>query len=56
MAVTEADVKRGVRVPIWDTYKEIINRAEGREVPIESLERFDFYERAKKAYSVVNTG
>lgn len=56
MAVTDADVKRGVKTPIWGTYQEIINRSEGREVPMKSLERFAFYERAKKAYAVVNTG
>ncbi|KDR10789.1 FucU-like protein [Zootermopsis nevadensis] len=56
MAVTDADVKRGVKTPIWGTYQEIINRSEGREVPMKSLERFSFYERAKNAYAVVNTG
>jgi L-fucose mutarotase len=56
MAVTDADVKRGVKTPIWGTYQEIINEAEGREVAMKTLERFAFYERAKKAYAVVNTG
>jgi L-fucose mutarotase len=56
MAVTDADVDRGVETPIWGTYQEIINKAEGRVVPMTTLERFAFYERAKKAYAVVNTG
>ncbi|GFG31897.1 hypothetical protein Cfor_02516, partial [Coptotermes formosanus] len=56
MAVTDADVKRGLTTPIWDTYQEIVNKAEGRDVRITTLERFAFYERAKKAYAVVNTG
>jgi L-fucose mutarotase len=56
MAVTDADVQRGVTTPIWNTYQEIINKAEGREVSVTTLERFAFYERAKKAYAVVNTG
>jgi L-fucose mutarotase/ribose pyranase (RbsD/FucU family) len=56
MAVTDADVKRGLTTPIWGTYQEIANKAEGRDVPITTLERFAFYERAKKAYAVVNTG
>jgi L-fucose mutarotase len=56
MAVTPADVKQGVSTPIWDTYQDIINTAERREVQVATLERFAFYERAKKAYAVVSTG
>ncbi|MGF6770305.1 L-fucose mutarotase [Paraburkholderia sp. GAS199] len=33
-----------------------INAAEGREVPFASIERFAFYERARKAYCVIATG
>lgn len=33
-----------------------IDRAEGRSWPMGSIERFAFYERAKKAYAVVQTG
>ena len=40
---------------IWDTYKRIINEREG-EKRIELVERFDFYDRAKKAYAVVASG
>ncbi|RFU49495.1 RbsD/FucU family protein [Paraburkholderia sp. DHOC27] len=32
-----------------------VNAAEGREVPFASIERFAFYERAKKAYCVIAT-
>ena len=32
------------------------DRAEGRPFPLASIERFAFYERAKKAYCVVQTG
>ncbi|MFM0740853.1 RbsD/FucU domain-containing protein [Paraburkholderia xenovorans] len=33
-----------------------INAAEGRDVPFASIERFAFYERARKAYCVIATG
>ena len=33
-----------------------IDRAEGRSWPMGSIERFAFYERAKRAYCVVQTG
>ena len=41
---------------IWDKYREIAAKYEengARELPID---RFEFYERAKKAYAVVTTG
>ncbi|MBS7299216.1 MAG: L-fucose mutarotase [Eubacteriales bacterium] len=40
---------------IWDEFKEIIGKYEP-DTKIEHMERFAFYERAKKAYAVVNTG
>ena len=40
---------------IWDKYKEIIAKNEG-ERKIEEIERFAFYERARKAYAIVATG
>jgi len=42
--------------PIWVAYQEIVNKAEGRDIHITSLERFAFYDRAKKAYAVLSTG
>ena len=33
-----------------------VDDAEGRETPFASVERFAFYERAKKAYCVIATG
>lgn len=40
---------------IWDEFKGIIGKYEP-DTKIEHMERFAFYERAKKAYAVVNTG
>ncbi|TAL94833.1 MAG: ribose ABC transporter [Paraburkholderia sp.] len=33
-----------------------VNRAEGRDLPFASIERFAFYERARHAYCVIATG
>ena len=52
MNKTAADA--GLEVPIWETYKTIAAAHSERE-PV-FLERFDFYERAKKAFAVVVTG
>ena len=43
-----------VETPIWEDYKEIIKPYTNAE--IEHMERFEFYERAKKAYAIVMTG
>ena len=43
------------RPPIWAEYEKTIKANEG-DKNIELIERFAFYERAKKAYAVVATG
>lgn len=54
MAVVAGDA---VETPIWNTYKEIIGRHDRRgSATIEEIERFAFYEEAKKAYAIVATG
>ena len=45
---------KDMKVEIWDTYKDITSKYTDKE-PV-FLERFDFYERAKRAYAVVVTG
>ncbi|PHV72143.1 L-fucose mutarotase [Sporanaerobium hydrogeniformans] len=40
---------------IWDDYKAIITKHEGKLPEIDYVERFEFYERAKKAYAIVAT-
>jgi len=52
MAVVDGDDYVPV---IWDEYKKIIKKHEG-DRKIEYIERFNFYERSKKAYAVVATG
>ena len=43
-------------ISIWDTYKAALNKAESRgESLIGTLERFAFYDEAKKAYAVIAT-
>ncbi len=43
-----------VETPIWDEYAKIIKPYTDED--IEKIERFEFYERAKKAYAVIMTG
>jgi Fucose dissimilation pathway protein FucU len=42
--------------PIWEQYRTIIRSRTGLEEPFEEVERFAFYERAKRAYAVIATG
>ncbi len=51
MDLTESDKAKGMRKPeIWANYHDIC------VVEPKLLERFEFYERAKKAYVVIQTG
>jgi len=46
-----------VETPIWDTYREIVGKHDERGADaIGTIERFAFYEEAKKAYAVIATG
>jgi L-fucose mutarotase len=42
--------------PVQAEVQAAIDAAEGRPRPMISIERFDFYERAKGAYAVIQTG
>lgn len=44
------------RAPSWSDFQRLIDRAEGRSVPIARIERFTFYERARNAFGIVATG
>ena len=41
---------------IWDTYRTLLNKNGENPQNVEMMERFAFYERAKKAYAIVATG
>lgn len=40
---------------IWKKYKKIIEEEDDGDIKVELIERFDFYERSKKAYAIVAT-
>jgi len=52
MSVVEGDSTKPV---IWQEYKNIISNSGEKFADFDFVERFDFYERAKKAYAVVAT-
>jgi L-fucose mutarotase len=42
--------------PVQAEVQAAIDTAEGRPRPMVSIERFDFYDRARRAYAVIQTG
>ncbi|XP_026209708.1 fucose mutarotase [Anabas testudineus] len=55
MDLVDSDKLKGLAVPVWDRYSYLLHQV-GFQTPLEIVERFAFYERAKKAYAVVATG
>lgn len=54
MQVMQGD---NVETPIWDVYKKIVAEADERgDKVFGEVERFEFYEKAKKAYAIIATG
>jgi L-fucose mutarotase len=42
--------------PVQKEVQKVIDKAEGKSWPLKSIERFAFYEKAKQAYCVIQTG
>ena len=53
MAVVPGDPAKPT---IWEDYKKTILKHESGFTAFEMIERFEFYERAKKAYAIIATG
>lgn len=53
MAVVPGDPTKPT---IWDEYKSIVDKHEAKANKFEFVERFAFYERARKAYAIIATG
>ena len=56
MEVASGDTNVKGEPPVWAEYKKILTAAEGSAAKFGAIERFAFYERAKKAYAIVATG
>lgn len=46
----------GGQVPVFARMQAVIDRAEGRPVTMQALERFAFYAAAKRAFCIIRTG
>lgn len=55
-AATMAAVSPGGADEMDALFQQVCDEAEGRKVEIEHVERFAFYERARRSYAIVQTG
>lgn len=42
--------------PIWNDFRRLLTKHEGRPVPLQPVERYKFYELARQAFAIVTTG
>ncbi len=56
MEVAEGDLKKGISTAIWTDYSRIIAEKCGRQDPLLTIERQQFYATAAKASIIVLTG
>jgi L-fucose mutarotase len=45
----------GKMLPLFADMQATCSRVEGREITLEPLERFEFYDRAKSAFAIIRT-
>lgn len=53
MAIVSGD---NYQPPVWNSYRELVSKADPKFKDFEMMERHAFYARAKAAYAVVATG
>ena len=57
MIMDTAACDKDLEIPIWDEYKKIVAKHDERgEKAFGEIERFAFYEEAKKCYAIIATG
>ena len=57
MQLTDGDRAKGMPDPaIWGEYEAILRQNYGADTCVNTIERYAFYERAKAAYLVIQTG
>ena len=56
MQLMDCDVGK-VPTPIWDEYKAVVAKHDARGASaVGNIDRFDFYDEAKKCYAIIATG
>ncbi|XP_063290012.1 fucose mutarotase [Pelobates fuscus] len=55
MDLVDSDKAKGLETPVWEKYRALLANV-GCKTPLQLVERFQFYDRAKKAFAIVATG
>ncbi len=51
------DCDKDLNIPVWQTYKDIIAKYDDRGAEaVGNIDRFDFYDEAKKCYCILQSG
>lgn len=57
MQLVQSDVDKGMKEPeMWEEVRQLASEIEANDIKIGSYERFEFYEHAKDAYAIIQTG
>ena len=57
MSLVQSDIDKGMPIPtMWEEVRARSSEIEGFEVQLGEYERCEFYEHAKKAYAIIQTG
>lgn len=55
MQVVPGDSNSSATPPIWQEFRSVVSTREGDWAVLNEVERFEFYERSKKAFAVIAT-
>lgn len=57
LLMEKMDCDKDLNIPVWETYKQIVAKYDTRGADaVGNIDRFDFYDEAKKCYCVIQTG
>lgn len=56
MDLVDSDKQAGLDVKVWKEFQLILDETQEVKVKPELVERFQFYEQAKKAFAIIQTG
>lgn len=57
MQLVQSDVDKGMKEPeMWEEVRRKASEIENNEIKLGSYDRFEFYEHAKEAYAIIQTG
>lgn len=52
----DSDKASNYEVKIWNEYRKILNSSQKKNIEPKFIERFEFYNRSKKSFAIIQTG